>query len=54
MQRYFDNQEVLGKPLKEVDRQLYEQLEAKQDNKDKDIEVKLHGRAFSLMIQKRY
>ena len=52
MQRYFDNQEVLGKPLKEVDRQLYEQLEAKQDNKDKDIEVKLHGRAFSLMIQK--
>lgn len=51
MQRYFGKQEVLGKPLLEVDAQLYDQVKNYQ-GKGKEIEVKLHDRSYSLMIQK--
>lgn len=51
MQRYFRKQEVLGKPLKEVDPQLYQAL-VNMEDKEKNIEVKLHDRTYNLMFQK--
>lgn len=51
MQRYFDKQDVLGKPLKEVDPELFESLQNEQ-GQGKATEIKLHGRSYNLMIQK--